>query len=240
MDILRDGTFAVSQTQGTFEDALRAAIEAQDAAIMRSEEMNRVYGELYGITVGVAAAQEEKAEADQKAAQQARITADETERMLNRYLALPPAFWAVETSGKGTWGAINKLRLEQDAAAAAAERHAAAQQRLADAMRPSMQKVRGYIDEYFEAQERLNSTPIWDVAGVQKAKADMEAAFAGIAEAHRQMVMDIYVQNANLGDGFDDNAAKIAVALGLMSAEEAEMRVKTEQVGLQLRVRGRR
>ena len=234
MDILRDGTFAASQTQGTFEDALRAAIEAQDAAIMRSEEMNRVYGELYGITVGVAAAQEEKAEADQKAAQQARITADETERMLNRYLALPPAFWAVETSGKGTWGAINKLRLEQDAAAAAAERHAAAQQRLADAMRPSMQKVRGYIDEYFEAQERLNSTPIWDVAGVQKAKADMEAAFAGIAEAHRQMVMDIYVQNANLGDGFDDNAAKIAVALGLMTAEEAEMRVQAERTGAQI------
>lgn len=234
LELLNDGKFRFNQLEESFQDALKRAIDIQEAATMRAEEMNRVYGELYGVTQDNAEAQAAMTVETEEGAEAAGKAAAATDEMLQRYLALPPAFWAVETSGKGAWAGIQKLRLEQEAAAAATERQTKVYEQLMAVMEPSMQAVDGYIDDLFAAQERLNSTAIWDVTGIREAKADMEEAFAGIAEAHRQMVLDIYVQNAGLAGSFDENAAKIAVALGLMTAEEAELRVQSEQAGQQI------
>lgn len=234
LELLNDGKFRFNQLEESFQDALKRAIDIQEAATMRAEEMNRVYGALYGVTQDNAEAQAAMTVETEEGAEAAGKAEIATDELLQRYLALPPAFWAVETSGKGAWAGIKKLRLEQEAAAAATERQSKAYEQLMAVMEPSMQAVDGYIDDLFAAQERLNSTAIWDVTGIREAKADMEAAFAGIAEAHRQMVLDIYVQNAQLAGGFDENAAKIAVALGLMTAEEAELRVRSEEAGKQI------
>jgi hypothetical protein len=62
----------------------------------------------------------------------------------------------------------------------------------------------------------------------------LEEAFAAVAEAHRQMVLDIYVSQASLAGGFDENAANIAVALGIMTQAEADLRLETQETTRQI------
>lgn len=62
-----------------------------------------------------------------------------------------------------------------------------------------------------------------------EAEASIQESFAAIAESHRLMVQEIFIQNANLEGGFNESAANVAVALGLMTQKEAELKLESQQ-----------
>ena len=88
------------------------------------------------------------------------------------------------------------------------------------------------------AEMELAAAP-WDtdlIAKTENARDNVSAAFAAMNESHRQMVLDIFVRNAELEGGFNQSSANIAVSLGLMTQAEADLRLEavrtTEQIGL--------
>lgn len=77
-----------------------------------------------------------------------------------------------------------------------------------------------------------------DAEAAEEAQKNIDVAMKAIAESHRQMVLDIYIQNANLKGGFDESAANIAVALGLMTQDEATFRLAVQETNRQVGVLG--
>lgn len=77
-----------------------------------------------------------------------------------------------------------------------------------------------------------------DAEAAEEAQKAIDAAMKAISESHRQMVLDIYIQNANLQGGFDESAANIAVAMGLMTRDEADFRLSVQETNRQVGVLG--
>lgn len=86
------------------------------------------------------------------------------------------------------------------------------------------------------AQEELAASP-WSqelVTKVETAEGEVSTAFDAIKESHRQMVVDILIQQAELEGGFTTSQANIMVAMGLMSQEEAEMALQSQETARQV------
>lgn len=75
-----------------------------------------------------------------------------------------------------------------------------------------------------------------DAEAVEEIQGQINEAWATIAEGHRQMVVDILVQQAQMEGGFNQSVANVMVATGLMTADEARLQLSlqetTRQVGL--------
>lgn len=239
-----DGTFI--RLNGTIvaftpdvEDAARAALEAAEAYKNQgaqidevSEKSARLASQL-PIVTGMTA---EQANATREAAHQSSLLAAQSEELADKLTqkGLQAAFAAQ---------ALHEEALAEEEANEAAVRAAEIREQTAaiigEAMVNSRTHVAGIIgafEELDEAQAELATRP-WDQDLVNKAAAAEEgvsAEFAALAESHRQMVVDIFVQNAQLEDGFNESAANIAVALGLMTREEANLRLQTEETVRQI------
>lgn len=153
----------------------------------------------------------------------------------------------VEDQIAAIWAEQAALQAEaeaQQAAGEAAQRAADIRRQVTGVIQAAMSDQAGLVRDLITATQELETAEMnlaaapWDTDLIQKAESardNLSSAFDAIAESHRQMVMDIYVRNAELEGGFDKSAANIAVALGLMTEAEAQMRLEAvhtaEQIG---------
>lgn len=145
------------------------------------------------------------------------------------------------------WDEQAALQAEAEAQALAAEQaqHAAEiREEVAGVINSAVASQGDMVRNLIQATQELEAAEMelaaapWDtdlIAKAQGARDNVSAAFDAINESHRQMVLDIYVRNAELEGGFDKSAANIAVALGLMTQEEANLRLEAvhtaEEIG---------
>lgn len=79
-----------------------------------------------------------------------------------------------------------------------------------------------------QAHGQMQTAMRGDAEAVEEAKKRIDEAFAAISESHRQMVVDILIKQAEMDGGFNQSIANTMVALGLMTEEEAALRLEIE------------
>lgn len=79
-----------------------------------------------------------------------------------------------------------------------------------------------------QAHGQMQTAMRGDAEAVEEAQKRIDEAFAAISESHRQMVVDILIKQAEMDGGFNQSIANTMVALGLMTEEEAALRLEIE------------
>jgi hypothetical protein len=77
-----------------------------------------------------------------------------------------------------------------------------------------------------------------DAEAVEEIQAQINEQWALIATGHRQMVVDILVQQAEMEGGFNRSIANVMVATGLMTQAEAELQLQTQETDRQIGLLG--
>lgn len=73
-----------------------------------------------------------------------------------------------------------------------------------------------------------------DAEAVEEIQAAINEEWAKISEGHRQMVVDILVQQAEMEGGFNQSIANVMVATGLMTQDEARLQLSLRETGRQI------